>query len=210
MASIRGPLSGSRVLMQHKEPDTIKPIDIGLLKGVYPVKMSFRYVAPIIALIAFAAIVIRVNLGATTLFEHIAMGIVALMFLPPIAYVTWFFVRGLRDELTIYTGGFTYKSHKGIQHCTWKEIKNEGSVFDLDERIKLTSVTKKNGEKIVFASNMLGRDVLDQALNNFQYDELPDEIKARPEDLVPVAPKPLGEPKPLGGALGVPEQRYYF
>src|SRR5882724_8992093 len=137
--------------MRNTTPNATVSPDLGLLKGVYHVKMSFRYVGPVLLLIAFVTIAIFVVISSTTVFQWIASSIFTLVFLVPISYVTWNFIAGLRDELTVYTGGFTYKSRKGIQHCTWKQISKADGVFDLDERIKITSFAKNNGEKIVFA-----------------------------------------------------------
>src|SRR5258706_15059889 len=125
--------------MRNADPDMTTSHDLGRLKGVYHVKISFRYVGPVLLLVTFAAIAVLVVVSSTTLFRFVASGIFTLVFLVPILYLTWNFVAGLHDELSVYTGGFTYKNRKGVQHCTWKQIRDAGSVFDLDERTKITS-----------------------------------------------------------------------
>lgn len=76
----------------------------------------------------------------------------------------WHLFSTRRDELRIYENGFTYKSGKNLQACFWREIKTyrhrERNAFEISELppgiFVLQSVEKKNGEMIVFDTDVMG------------------------------------------------------
>lgn len=66
----------------------------------------------------------------------------------------------LGDVLRIYEHGFTYQSGRRLQICRWEDVADrqhaEGEPGSPDEPPPLASVTKHNGEVIVFSDKLAG------------------------------------------------------
>jgi hypothetical protein len=96
----------------------------------------------------------------------------------------------------------------GLQTCRWDEIKDHTDILDTGNRLKITSIEKKGGEKITFAYGMRGLDVLFYEVGGVEYSQIPDDEKAGPED-IDARPQTLGAVKAtyhvkLGGGTFIP------
>ncbi len=138
---------------------------LGELKGAFHVKAGLGYLAPFAVLIGIAALGFFLFWGSEGIYRYASFIVFALL-ASPLLYAAWRTIPTLRDELRIYEGGFIYENRRGPQLCSWDEIGDHTSIVDLGERLKMTSATKKNGEKISFAYKMRGLDVLEYEYQN--------------------------------------------
>lgn len=160
---------------------------LGELKDVFHVKVGLGYLAPFAVLIGLAALGFFLFWGSEGTYRY-ASFVVFIVLVSPLLYAAWRTVPTLRDELRIYDGGFIYKSRRGQQLCRWDEIGDHTSIVDFGKRLKMTSATKENGEKISFAYKMRGLDVLEYEYQNWL---MPEESEL-PGELVPAEPRTLG------------------
>lgn len=171
------------------------PDKLGNLKGVYHVKISARYLAPLAVLLIFAPLPVLALIYAPTLVHRIVAFVFSLIFVPPIIWVSLKAISALRDELSIYSNGFAYKSRKGIQICLWSQVKDRTDVLDFGNRPKVTSVKKRNREKILFAYGMRGLDVIANELDRYEFSQIPESEKITEAEADALEPKTLGELK---------------
>ena len=165
------------------------------LKGVYHVKIGARYLAPLVIVLVFVPLPVLAFIYAPTLVHRIVAFVFSLIFVPPIIWVSLKAVSGLRDELSIYSNGFVYKSRKGVQTCLWSQVKNRTDILDSGNRLKVTSVEKRNREKILFAYEMRGLDVIANELDRYEFSKIPDSEKISTAETDALEPKNLGELK---------------
>lgn len=166
---------------------------LGAEKGVYRVKFSPGYFLPHIGLLFVAGLGVAIFLGSSGWKVYVS-AVIMLLFCAPIIYILWMTLPGICDRLTIFENGFTYKSRKGLQSCLWSEIKDSGEILDFGNRLKTTSVEKRNKEKIAFAYKMRGLDIISHELSDYEFDQIPDDQKATPADIA-AQPQTLGSLK---------------
>jgi hypothetical protein len=160
---------------------------LGKLNGTFRVKLGFGYLGPFTVLLAVAAIGFVLFWGSEGIYRYVSFLVFALL-ASPLLYAAWRTIPTLRDELRIYDGGFIYESRRGQQSCSWDEIGDHTSIVDFGKRLKMTSATKNNGEKITFAYRMRGLDVLEYEYQNWL---MPEESEL-PGEVIPVEPQTLG------------------
>ena len=163
---------------------------LGAEKGVYRVKFSLGYFLPHLGLLFIAGLGVVIFLGASGWKTYVS-AVIMVLFCSPIVFVLWKTLPGIRDRLTIFENGFTYESRGRIHSCLWSEIKNSDEILDTGNRLKTTSIEKRNKEKIIFAYKMRGLDVISHLLSDREYDQLPVSEKATPADIA-AQPKTLG------------------
>ena len=163
---------------------------LGQLNAIFHVKFNAAYFIPHAALSLLALLGFAIFWGASGWKVYVSAAVFALFSLP-FLYAVWLTIPTLWDELRVYENGFTYSSRRGLQTCVWKQIVDVGGEVDTGNRSKFTSVTKRNGERIVFAYKMRGRDLLDHLYSEYEFSKLPASEKATAADLA-------AEPRTLG------------
>lgn len=138
----------------------------GQLEKVYLIKRGFSetYIIPAII---FALFLFSLLLYFTSE-DWLAIPVCVVPFFLMFCGVVWHLFTSRRDELRIYENGFTLSSSKEFQTCLWSEIKSHDYRERLAEELKklkegsfpLDWIEKKNGEKILFDSNLEGTEEL--------------------------------------------------
>jgi len=167
---------------------------LGAEKGVYRIKFGLGYFWIHIVCLAIAGLGLAIFLGADVLWKQIVSGIFFLFLSSPLIFLLWRTVPSVFDELRVYENGFTYKSRKGFQSCLWSQVKDHDDILDIGNRLKITSIEKRNKETITFAYKMRGLDVLFHELDEYEFSQIPESKKATAEDLAK-SPQTLGELK---------------
>ncbi len=168
-----------------------KDLSLGELQGVFHVKLGLGYLVPHIALLAVALLGLAIYLGADPGWKTYVSAVAFALLTAPFLFALWKTVPTWMDELSVYEKGFVYKNRSGLSSCAWGQIKDSGGVLDAGNRLKITSVEKRDGEKIAFAYKMRGLDLLDHLYAEYEFDKIPDSEKATLADL-------SAEPKTLG------------
>lgn len=167
---------------------------LGAEKGVYRVKFGLGYFGIYTLCFLVAGLGIAIFLGARAGWEQYVSAIFLIFLSTPLLYLLWRTVPTVFDELRVYEHGFTYKSRKGLQSCLWGQIKDHNDILDTGNRLKITSIEKRNKEKILFAFKMRGLDVLFHELDEYEFSKIPESERATAEDEA-VKPATLGELK---------------
>ncbi|HQX55508.1 MAG TPA: hypothetical protein PLP07_06245 [Pyrinomonadaceae bacterium] len=181
-------------------------LSLGELKGVFRVRMGLTYFLPHFGLFCVALIGFAIYYGAPAGWKSYVSALVFLLFSLPLAFILWKTIPSLFDQLTVYQNGFTYKTRRGLQSCTWPQIKDQSATLDTGDRMKMTSVEKRGGEMIVFAYKMRGLDLLDHLYAEYEFDKIPQAEKATSADLAD-EPTSLGE---LKGTFRVGRKAFDF
>lgn len=155
-----GPIDGDARMLENRNRSGSRDPALGQLNGIFHVNLGLGYLGPFAVLLAIAAIGFFLFWGSEGIYQYVSFIVFALL-ASPLVYAAWRTIPTLRDELRIYDGGFIYESRRGEQLCRWDEISDYTSIVDLGKRLKMTSATKNNGEKITFAYRMRGLDVLE-------------------------------------------------
>lgn len=160
---------------------------LGDLKDVFYVKIGLGYLAPFAVLLAIAALGFFLFWASEGIYQYVFFVLFVLL-ASPLFYAGWRTMPTLSDALRIYENGFVYKSRRGEQSCRWEEISDHTSIVNVGNRLKMTSATMNNGEKISFAYKMRGLDVLEYEYQNWL---MPEESEL-PGEVIPVEPQTLG------------------
>ncbi|MEP6850991.1 MAG: DUF6585 family protein, partial [Acidobacteriota bacterium] len=179
-----------------------KTAGLGEPKATYRIKFSAGYFFPHVLSIFCGVLGVAIFAGATGWKAYVAAPFMAFL-LFPLAFLLWRTLPSLRDELTVFEKGFIYRSRPGLQTCRWEQIADHTDILDIGDRLKITSIEKKGGEKITFAYKMRGLDVLFHDLSEYEYAEIPDSEKATEEDIA-------AQPKTLGALVGTFRVKYSF
>jgi len=177
--------------MKGNQVDSLK---LGAEKGVYRVKFGIAYFWIHLVCLAVAGLGLAIFLGADPGWKQYVSALFLIFLSTPLIFLLWRTVPTIFDELRVYENGFTYKSRKGIQTSLWSQIKDHSDILDIGNRLKITSIEKKNKEHITFAYKMRGLDVLFHDLDEYEYSKIPDSEKATAEDEAR-KPQTLGELK---------------
>src|SRR5262245_56445322 len=175
-------------MKDNKQIDLSK---LGAEKGVYRVKFSLSYFSPHVVCLSLVGLGLVAFLGVDRVWQRIVSGIFLLFVSSPLIFILWRTIPTIFDELRVYEHGFTYKSRKGLQACLWNQVKDRSGMLDFGNRLKVTSIEKRNKEKITFAYKMRGLDVLYHELDEYEFSKIPDSEKATAEDLAK-QPQTLG------------------
>jgi hypothetical protein len=167
-------VSGKTAIL-HNENDPV----LGGLKGRFRVKLGIWYFLPHLVLLLLSLTGFAIFWGSNAGWQrYVSLG-VFLLFTAPLVFAIWKTIPRLRDKLSVYDNGFTYRRGRRVFFCPWDEIKDVSEILDLDDRLKITSVTKSNGERIEFAYKMRGLDVLSYEYHLFQNkDDLDDGVES--------------------------------
>jgi hypothetical protein len=100
--------------------------------------------------------------------------VVFLVLTAPFIWAVWKTTAGIFDRLSIYEHGFVYERGRKLITCRWDEIKDVTEILDLGDRLKITAVQKKHGDRVAFAYKMRGLDVLSNEYHLFETRDLDD------------------------------------
>ncbi len=168
---------------------------LGKEKGVYRVKVGLAYLGMYAMCLGLSVLGIVMFLGVHTVFEKIVSAVFLAVVSLPLIFLIIRTAPTIFDELRVYENGFTYKSRKGLQTCLWSQVKDRSDILDIGDRLKVTSVEKRNKEKIVFAFKMRGLDVVRHELDEYEFSKIPDSEKITDAEAAALEPKTLGELK---------------
>ncbi|KXK02908.1 MAG: hypothetical protein UZ17_ACD001001356 [Acidobacteria bacterium OLB17] len=146
---------------------------LGVETGVYRVKFGFAYFGMYALCLALSGLGILMFMGVASVGEKIGAAIFTVFLSLPLVFLVLRTVPAIFDELRVFENGFTYKSRKGIATCLWSQVKDRAGILDVDNRIKVASVEKRNKEKIVFAFGMRGLDVIARELDKYEFSKIP-------------------------------------
>src|SRR5439155_2566987 len=136
-------------------------LSLGEPQGTFHIKLGFAYLMPHVVLLFVAVLGFAVFWAASPGWKTYVSAVVFVLFSAPFIFAIWKTLPTWFDELKVYKNGIVYKSRRGIQSCRWDQIKNADSLLDTGNRLKITSIEKRDGEKITFAYKMRGLDLID-------------------------------------------------
>ncbi len=154
---------------------------LGEVKSIHHVKINVWYFFPHLILFFLFLMGLGLFLSSGDDFKKYLSILAFTVLSLPFLWIVWFTLRSVRDELKVYEKGFAYKSPKGVQSCLWNEIKDGGFVQEFDGRILMTSVVKKNNEKINFAYKMQGTDEINRRYDDEIFRKIEKENEQNPE-----------------------------
>lgn len=183
------------ILSKHLSQETTEQdiaSKLGVLKGTFHVKLSFAYFLPHAVLLIVALLGFAIWWSSNSGWQRYVTLFVFALLTTPVVFAVWKTLPRVFDKLCVYQNGFAYYRGRETLICRWDEIKDYDSIVDLGNRLKLTGVEKRSGEKITFAYKMRGLDLLDHEYSEYTYAKIPDSEKARPEDTA-AEPTSLGK-----------------
>lgn len=165
---------------------------LGSEKGVYRVKFGLGYFGMYALCLGFSGIGLLIFLAANTVVEKIGLGVLFAFLSLPLIFLLIRTVPTAFDELRIFENGFTYKSRKGLQTCLWNQVKDGSFATDFRGASTVTSVIKRNKEKIVFAFKMRGLSILCREIDGYEFSQIPESEKITENEAAALEPTSLG------------------
>jgi hypothetical protein len=190
--------SGKSIFYQRQDSFILQNVKnasakLGEEKGVYRVKFGLAYLGIYALCIGLSGFGLLMFLGVDSIFEKVVSAVFFAVVSLPLVFLLIRTVPTVFDELRVYENGFTYKSRKGMQTCLWNQVKDRADVLDTGNRLKVTSIVKRNNEKIVFAFQMRGLDVVRHELDEYEFSKIPASEKMTAAEADALEPKTLGE-----------------
>ncbi len=168
------------------------PSELGKEKGAYRVKFGFAYIGIYALCLGILGLGLLVFFGAGTIVERIFAAVFLIVTALPLIFLIIRTVPTMFDELRIYEHGFTYKSRKGVQTCRWDQVKDGSYATDFSGASTVTSVIKRNNEKIAFAFKMGGLSALCREIDGYEFSQIPDSEKVTEAEARALEPTSLG------------------